>query len=91
MSNCLFWALRQWWERGGYIIARRSHYGWWPHFLWSEDLETLEQFHPHGDKEQGKYPPCLFHGHVKIGKDETREEARINRAFRRWYKPIYEL
>jgi len=37
-SNCLVFALHRWWTDGGYLILRRSHYGWWPHVLWTRSL-----------------------------------------------------
>jgi hypothetical protein len=33
-GNCL-WALWGWRREGGYFHIRRSHYGIWPHFLWT--------------------------------------------------------
>lgn len=37
-SNCLIFAMGEWRRRGGYLIVRRSHYGWWPHFAWTRSL-----------------------------------------------------
>lgn len=35
-TNCLFWALRQWRRRGGYLTLRRADLagGVFPHFGW---------------------------------------------------------
>lgn len=64
MSNCLIWALRQWFKKGGYLIIRRSYFGWWPHFLWSADLVTFWEFNP-AKKENQRSPPILFRGQVR--------------------------
>lgn len=40
LTNCLFVALYLWATRGGYLILRRSHYGPYPHFLWTPKLPT---------------------------------------------------
>jgi len=37
-SNCLIFALRRFYAEGGYIIVRRSHFGWWWHFSWTRSL-----------------------------------------------------
>lgn len=37
-SNCLIFALKRWRSDGGYLIIRRSRYGWWPHFAWCRSL-----------------------------------------------------
>jgi hypothetical protein len=75
MSNCLFFALGHWWKRGGYFIVRRSHYGWWPHFLWSSDLAVFEQYAPLSGGRLRWFPPLLFKGHVKSGPDTPRTHS----------------
>lgn len=32
-SNCFIYAIQQWKRSGGYIVIRKSRFGWWPHFL----------------------------------------------------------
>jgi hypothetical protein len=71
-SNCLIFALKHWWEKGGYLIIRKSHYGWWPHFLWSADLKTFEQFTPLRKAQRHLFPPLIFVGYVEIGFDLAR-------------------
>jgi hypothetical protein len=44
--NCLVWALWQWFTKGGYIAARKSHHWGGPHFLWSLDLLKWQGFVP---------------------------------------------
>jgi len=44
-GNCLFFGLWRWMTRGGYLILRRSHHGWWPHVLWCEHLRDAEIEH----------------------------------------------
>jgi hypothetical protein len=33
-SNCFLWALRQWWQHGGYLCFRPSRVWRGPHVLW---------------------------------------------------------
>jgi hypothetical protein len=65
MSNCLLFALRRWLRRGGYVIPRRSHYGWWPHFLWSPDLKRFWEYTPPKPNQYLLVPPPLFRGVIK--------------------------
>lgn len=70
-GNCLCWALRQWRKHGGYLVIRRSRYGWFPHFLWlSADRQTLQSFVPDNPKHK-KLPPPVFRGNVKSGDEPT--------------------
>lgn len=66
-SNCLLYALRQWRARGGYLIVRRSRWGWWPHFLWAPDLGDLpvEHFAPVTPRTDLRFPPLIFNGTVR--------------------------
>ena len=45
MSNCLFFALNKWLKHGGYLVIRKSRYGFWPHFIWCKDLKNAEIEH----------------------------------------------
>jgi len=63
-SNCLVWAARQYVAHGGYVIALRSSYGWWPHFVWSPDLITYLEFAP-PVKTPRWSPPWIFRGTVQ--------------------------
>ena len=74
-SNCLFFALTRFKERGGYLIMRKSHHGWFPHFLWSEDLETFEQYVPYFPSEHLKFPPLWFAGFIRTGQDRKATTA----------------
>jgi hypothetical protein len=73
MNNCLFFALSRWNKKGGYLIIRRSRFGWWWHFLWAEKLdgiETLEHYVPNEEKLKVEVvSKVLFKGHVS-NKDE---------------------
>jgi hypothetical protein len=74
-SNCLIFVIQRWWARGGYVIARKSRWGWWPHFLWSADLRTFEDFHPLMSEAEraGRWvPPCIFAGRIRILKPQGR-------------------
>lgn len=67
LSNCLFWSVDQYRKRGGYLIARKSHWGNWPHFAWSADLKTYEAFVPlEGQNMDVFLPYPLFRGRIKF-------------------------
>lgn len=38
ISNCIIWALVMQSRFGGYVVFRKSHYGWWPHAFWAHRL-----------------------------------------------------
>jgi hypothetical protein len=65
VSNCLIWAFRRFFIRGGYVIFRKSHYGWWPHFLWSPDLKTFYDYQPKAPNHHLLIPPPLYRGVVR--------------------------
>jgi hypothetical protein len=62
--NCLTYALRKLAAEGGYLVIRRSRYGWFPHVIWSRDLVTFEDFRPVRPKRR-KVPPLWFRGRVR--------------------------
>lgn len=62
-SNCLIFALKRFWRSGGYLIFRRSSYGWWPHVLWSRDLKAFEEFTT-DEKFPHTCPPLFFKGYI---------------------------
>lgn len=46
-SNCLVWALTQWWRHGGYLVLRRSRVWPGPHILWMpRECAPLQHFIP---------------------------------------------
>jgi len=53
-------------KNGGYIIMRKSKFGWFPHFLWTESIDGLEliEFVPVNPKHK-KMPPPIFKGYVR--------------------------
>lgn len=63
-SNCLAYALKRWWQAGGYVVFRRSHFYPGPHVCWSRDLVTFEAFVPARPRKR-IIPPIWFRGHVK--------------------------
>jgi hypothetical protein len=65
-SNCFAYAVGQWWAHGGYVVVYRSHFGWWPHFLWSPDLKTFYEFMPVAPKRRRIFPPLWFRGTMRI-------------------------
>jgi hypothetical protein len=64
-SNCLLYAVRQWITHGGYLLLRKSRYGWWPHALWSRDLTVLSEFVPLAPRRRW-LPPLWFKGMVRV-------------------------
>lgn len=65
-GNCLCWALAKWRKHGGYLVIRRSRYGWFPHFLHMDREGNIESFVP-DDPKRKKLPPPVFKGSVKRG------------------------
>lgn len=72
VSNCLVYAVNRWRKAGGYIVVRKSHHGWWPHFLWTADFNTFFEFTPVKPNDELKSPPVLFKGYVR---ERTKNEA----------------
>jgi hypothetical protein len=44
---------------------RKSDMGWWPHFMWTLDLLTFEEFTPLLTKRVRRFPPMLFRGVIR--------------------------
>jgi hypothetical protein len=65
MSNCLLYVVGQWVQRGGWVLLRQSHYGWWPHFVYSEDLVLFEEYVPLIPNHHLILPPPLYQGYVR--------------------------
>jgi len=67
LSNCFLFALGCYWREGGYLIASKSRWGWWLHFQWSPDLDTIWEFHPLRVKRPSRrFPPLVFWGEGRI-------------------------
>jgi hypothetical protein len=67
-TNCLFFAIHCLWSCGGYLIVRKSHFGWWPHFLWSPDLVEFWEYVPLV-RPDVLFPPPFFSGYVRKAKE----------------------
>lgn len=67
MSNCLFYALNKWYHEGGYLLVRKSFFGWWPHFLHMSLDGEITHFSPIGPKRKRILPPLLFKGRILTG------------------------
>ena len=73
-SNCLSWAVAMWWRRqrcghAGYIVARRSRWGRFPHFLYAEMRRghlRLVSYVPVEPRHK-ECPPPVFAGRVRWG------------------------
>ena len=64
MSNCIIFALHRWITRGGYVVVRKSHHGWWPHAMWTPDLKTFEEYQTRVPNHHLLIPPPLYRGVV---------------------------
>lgn len=69
MSNCLIYALRKLIREGGYLLVRRSFYGWWPHVLHMSRAGEITHYSP-PRKRRRLIPPLLFRGRVIKGDEE---------------------
>lgn len=72
--NCFDYALWQWFTRGGYLVVRKSRHGWWPHFSYSPDLETFEDYGP-TVKYNRWLPPLKFKGVIRRWKGKEPERG----------------
>jgi hypothetical protein len=66
--NCLVFAFQHWFKCGGYLLVRKSHSGWWPHFAWSSDLKTFQSFTPAVPNHHMRFPPLFFRGKVLVSR-----------------------
>jgi hypothetical protein len=74
-SNCIIFALRRWFKYGGYVVLRKSNFGWWPHMIWTKDFATFEEFAPRIHNANMAFPPLLFKG---VAKTTSREDQLAN-------------
>ena len=76
-SNCLVYALKRWFSKSGYLVIRKSNFGWWPHFLWTPDISGtyIEHYAPIMG-ERKLMPPPLFKGAVRMS-DKISEKAAV--------------
>lgn len=65
-SNCLVWAIRQWWTYGGVLRIVWSPFGWWPHADWESAEGVRYEFYPTRQKRRRRLPPFWFEGSVRI-------------------------
>jgi len=62
VSNCLLWALAQWWRFGGGLLVEKSAFGWWLHFSWRARSGEIWEFNQVASKRRRICPPWLFLG-----------------------------
>lgn len=73
MSNCIIFAVRKYWNEGGYIAFRRTRKdkygrrGFWPHVIWIGELNDarIEHLVPMEDFEHPLIKKILFKGYIK--------------------------
>lgn len=80
MDNCLSWSLRQWENKGGYLVIRWCRINAvpflaWPHFLWlpDKDHEHLQHYvpiEPDGEIAKHVLPDLWFRGRIQKGDPE---------------------
>ena len=70
ISNCLFFALEKWFKFGGYLIIRKSKFGFWLHFMWSKDLKDADVEHFVPVKKPLRFP--LVQKILFVGKSEKK-------------------
>lgn len=70
--------LVKWLRDGGFVVARRSNNGWWPHFFWTSDLVTFEEYVPKYPNKHLICPPPLYRGIVKVstGNDQRASKRK---------------
>lgn len=69
--NCLWWALRREARKGGVIKSRRSHNGWWRHWMWSADGKEWWSFSPVKPLDWLPVPPPIFWGKIVRDKPDA--------------------
>jgi len=82
-GNCIAFALRRFRDRGGYLVARKSHWGWWWHVLWSADLIHFQEFVPVVPSHKQSWPPLWFEGYVRHTTAPDQQELNAAAAARR--------
>lgn len=80
-SNCALFAWRQQRQFGGYVVTRRSKYGWWSHYFWTADFVTFWAYETTIQWLKDLYrthhwfvPPLLFPGEMVRHTVETLDE-----------------
>jgi hypothetical protein len=79
MSNCLIFVLVRWLRDGGFVIARKSNNGWWPHFFWTADLVVFEEYTPKYPNKHLLCPPPLYQGIVKVTNAQEQRAGKLKR------------
>jgi hypothetical protein len=77
-SNCIVFAFDCWFKRGGFLVVRKSNYGWWPHFIWTEDLKTYREFVPTQHTPDLSIPPLWFRGSV-LTTNRKQQDANLHK------------
>jgi hypothetical protein len=62
------------------MIVRRSTHGWWPHFLYSADLITFEEYTPAKPNHHLILPPPFYRGIVKVTTAEQQPSTKSSPA-----------
>lgn len=66
-DNCVNFAMRRYFQEGGYIVFERSKRWKGFHCRWSPDLQFWEEYNPVGPKTDRVIPPLVFEGVIECG------------------------
>jgi len=71
IGSCLFYAFRKYFRAGGYLLVRKSRFGWWPHFLHMDNNGNITQWQPDGKLRWWKpWEILIYKGYIKKGDEK---------------------
>jgi hypothetical protein len=80
--NCLFWALGQWFKKGGYLVGLRSNkIPFMVHFYWTRNFKILWHYAPKSPyaKRERYVPSLYFRGTVEMKIINNRKNKTNNK------------
>jgi len=72
IGSCLFYAFRKYFRTGGYLLVRKSRFGWWPHFLHMDGDGNITGWQPDTEKMVWWKPweILIYKGYIKKGDEK---------------------
>lgn len=64
-GNCWLYAFFKRLREGGWLMARKSLFGWWPHYAHMSKDGHITEFTPIAAKRKRLLPPLIFKGEIK--------------------------
>jgi hypothetical protein len=64
-SNCWIYAFWKRIKEGGWLMARKSRFGWWPHYAHMDEKGIITEFAPLAKKKKRITPPVIFKGEIR--------------------------